>query len=89
MLIQWFMGLNQRAHRCVALGQQIISDPDARELKKSGRKPSGVRGARAPPRFIWLPRMLHMRLESDCLGQAGDAPKDVTCCGGGAAPVGA
>ena len=27
-------------------------------LKKTARKPSAVRGADAPPRFIWLPRML-------------------------------
>ena len=27
-------------------------------LKKTARKPSGVPGAAAPPRFIWLPRML-------------------------------
>ena len=27
-------------------------------LKKVGRKPSGVRAVAAPPRFIWLPRML-------------------------------
>ena len=27
-------------------------------LKKVARKPSGVRAAVAPPRFIWLPRML-------------------------------
>ena len=27
-------------------------------LKKMGRKPSDVRGVAAPPRFIWLPRML-------------------------------
>jgi transposase len=27
-------------------------------LKKVGRKPSDVRGVAAPPRFIWLPRML-------------------------------
>jgi transposase len=27
-------------------------------LKKAARKPSVVRGAAAPPRFIWLPRML-------------------------------
>src|ERR1700688_2396091 len=27
-------------------------------LKKRGRKPSAVPGAAAPPRFIWLPRML-------------------------------
>lgn len=27
-------------------------------LKKTGRKPSGAPGAAAPPRFIWLPRML-------------------------------
>ena len=27
-------------------------------LKKAGRKPSVVRAAAAPPRFIWLPRML-------------------------------
>ena len=26
--------------------------------KKTGRKPSADRGADAPPRFIWLPRML-------------------------------
>ena len=27
-------------------------------LKKGGRKPSAVRAEAAPPRFIWLPRML-------------------------------
>ena len=27
-------------------------------LKKTARKPSDVPGAAAPPRFIWLPRML-------------------------------
>ena len=27
-------------------------------LKKAGRRPSAVRAAVAPPRFIWLPRML-------------------------------
>ena len=27
-------------------------------LKKAAPKPSGVRGADAPPRFIWLPQML-------------------------------
>src|SRR5208282_2337686 len=27
-------------------------------LKKTARKPSGVPAAAAPPRFIWLPRML-------------------------------
>lgn len=27
-------------------------------LKKVGPNPSGARGADAPPRFIWLPRML-------------------------------
>ena len=27
-------------------------------LKKAVPKPSGVRGAAPPPRFIWLPRML-------------------------------
>jgi transposase len=27
-------------------------------LKKVARKPSGVRGVAAPPRFIWLPRLL-------------------------------
>jgi lactam utilization protein B len=27
-------------------------------LKKTVRKPSDVHGAAAPPRFIWLPRML-------------------------------
>jgi hypothetical protein len=27
-------------------------------LKKAGRKPSDAPGADAPPRFIWLPRML-------------------------------
>ena len=27
-------------------------------LKKAGRKPSAAPGADAPPRFIWLPRML-------------------------------
>jgi len=27
-------------------------------LKKTARKPSGVLAADAPPRFIWLPRML-------------------------------
>jgi len=30
-------------------------------LKKAARNPSGVRGAVAPPRFIWLPRMLGAR----------------------------
>jgi transposase len=46
---------------CVALDSTIIKvHPDGTgALKKAGRKPSGVRGAAAPPRFIWLPRMLN------------------------------
>jgi transposase len=45
----------------VALDSTIIKvHPDGTgALKKAGRKPSGVRGAAAPPRFIWLPRMLN------------------------------
>jgi hypothetical protein len=30
-------------------------------LKKTARKPSVVLGAAAPPKFIWLPRMLGVR----------------------------
>jgi transposase len=46
---------------CVALESTIIKvHPDGTgALKKAGRKPSVVRGAVAPPRFIWLPRMLN------------------------------
>ena len=46
---------------CVALDSTIIKvHPDGTgALKKAGRKPSGVRGAAVPPRFIWLPRMLN------------------------------
>ena len=46
---------------CVALDSTIIKvHPDGTgALKKAGRKPSVVRGAVAPPRFIWLPRMLN------------------------------
>jgi transposase len=45
---------------CVALDSTIIKvHPDGTgALKKVGRKPLGVRGAAAPPRFIWLPRMI-------------------------------
>jgi transposase len=45
---------------CVALDSTIIKvHPDGTgALKKVGRKPSAVPGAAAPPRFIWLPRML-------------------------------
>jgi hypothetical protein len=44
-----------------ALDSMIIKvHPDGTgALKKVGRKPSAVRGAVAPPRFIWLPRMLN------------------------------
>jgi len=44
----------------VALDSTIIKvHPDGTgALKKVGRKPSDVPGAAAPPRFIWLPRML-------------------------------
>jgi transposase len=46
---------------CVALDSTIIKvHPDGTgALKKVGRKPSAARGAVAPPRFIWLPRMLN------------------------------
>ena len=46
---------------CVALDSTIIKvHPDGTgALKKVVRKPSGVPGAAAPPRFIWLPRMLN------------------------------
>ena len=44
----------------VALDSTIIKvHPDGTgALKKVGRKPSDVPGVAAPPRFIWLPRML-------------------------------
>lgn len=44
----------------VALDSTIIKvHPDGTgALKKVGRKPSAVHGVAAPPRFIWLPRML-------------------------------
>lgn len=45
---------------CVALDSTIIKvHPDGTgALKKAGRKRLAVPGAAAPPRFIWLPRML-------------------------------
>jgi transposase len=44
----------------VCLDSTIIKvHPDGTgALKKTARKPSDGRGAAAPPRFIWLPRML-------------------------------
>ena len=46
---------------CVALASPIIQGHPAGTgaLKKAGRTPSAVRGAAAPPRFIWLPRRLN------------------------------
>jgi transposase len=45
---------------CVALDSTSIKvHPDGTgALKKVGRRPSDAHGAAAPPRFIWLPRML-------------------------------
>ena len=45
---------------CVALDSTTVKvHPDGTgALKKADRKPSAVRGVAAPPRFIWLPRML-------------------------------
>ena len=45
---------------CVSLDSTVVKvHPDGTgALKKAGRKPLGVREAAAPPRFIWLPRML-------------------------------
>jgi len=45
---------------CVSMDSTIIKvHPDGTgALKKAGRKPSAVPGAAAPPRYIWLPRML-------------------------------
>ena len=45
---------------CVSLDSTSIKvHPDGTgALKKVDRKPSGVHAAAAPPRFIWLPRML-------------------------------
>ena len=45
---------------CVALDSTTIKvHPDGTgALKKAGRRPSDARAVAAPPRFIWLPRML-------------------------------
>ncbi len=45
---------------CVALDSTPVKVHPAGTgaLKKAGRKPSDARAAAAPPRFIWLPRML-------------------------------
>ena len=45
---------------CVSLDSTTIKvHPDGTgALKKTARSPSGARAAVAPPRFIWLPRML-------------------------------
>jgi transposase len=44
----------------VSLDSTTVKGPPdgAGALKKRGRKPSAVPGAAAPPRFIWLPRLL-------------------------------
>lgn len=45
---------------CVALDSTTVKvHPDGTgALKKAAPRPSGVRAVAAPPRFIWLPRML-------------------------------
>lgn len=45
---------------CVALDSTVVKvHPDGTGAsKKTARRPSVVPGAAAPPRFIWLPRML-------------------------------
>lgn len=45
---------------CVALDSTVVKvHPDGTGApKKTASRPSGVPGAAAPPRFIWLPRML-------------------------------
>lgn len=45
---------------CVALDSTTVKvHPDGTGApKKAGRRPSAVPAAAAPPRFIWLPRML-------------------------------
>jgi len=45
---------------CVALDSTTVKvHPDGTgALKKAGHRPSAARAVAAPPRFIWLPRML-------------------------------
>ena len=51
-------------------------------LKKAGRKPAAVRGAVAPPRCIWWPRMRNALCVWRCLpAKRGTRPGDARYCG--------
>jgi transposase len=50
-----------REHVCLDSTTIKVHPDGTGALKKTGRKPSGVPAADAPPRFIWLPRVTGAR----------------------------
>jgi transposase len=48
-------------HVCLDSPTNKVHPDGPGALKKTARSPSAVHGAAAPPKFIWLPRMLGVR----------------------------